>query len=83
MRTIVIIMSVMTLFGCTKQVLVPVSSCPEPPACGAVLVTKTLPKNATTQQQLEAIRADFLELYRCKILLDGYREGKEASNGLR
>ena len=74
MRTIVIIISVMALLGCTKQVLVPVSSCPAPPECGAVLVTKLLPKNATTQQQLEAIRTDFVELYRCKILLDGYRK---------
>ena len=75
MRTIVIIMTVMMLTGCgwNHKVYVPVSSCPKPPACGEVLQVKLLPKDATTNQRLEAIRSDYFELYRCKLLLDAYR----------
>lgn len=75
MRTIVTIMSVMMLTGCgwNQKVYVPVSSCPKPPVCGEVLQVKLLPKDATTIQKLEAIRADYFELYRCKMLLDAYR----------
>ena len=75
MRTIVIIMTVMMLTGCgwNQKVYVPVSSCPKPPTCGEVLQVKLLPNNATTNQRLEAIRADYFELYRCKLLLDAYR----------
>lgn len=83
MRIIIIIIAVMLFTGCTKTVYVPISSCPEPPPCGGVLQVKALPKNSSVEQQLFAIRDDFVELYRCKILLDGYRGGKEASNGLR
>lgn len=74
MRSIVIIMSVIIAAGCAKTVYVPVSSCPEPPPCGT-LVTPLLPKDATPEQQLTAIRVDFIELYRCKLILDGYRKG--------
>lgn len=75
MRTIVTIMSVMMLTGCglNRKVYVPVSSCPKPPVCGEVLQVMSLPKSATTIQKLEAIRADYFELYRCKLLLDAYR----------
>ena len=75
MRTIVIIIIVMMLTGCgwNQKVYVPVSSCPRPPACGEVLQVMSLPKSATTIQKLEAIRADYFELYRCKLLLDAYR----------
>lgn len=75
MRTIVIIISVMLFTGCglNRKVYVPVSSCPKPPACGDVLQAMSLPKSATTIQKLEALRADYFELYRCKLLLDAYR----------
>ena len=75
MRTIAIIISVMLFTGCgwNQKVYVPVSSCPKPPVCGEVLQVKLLPKDATTNQRLEAIRADYFELYRCKLLLDAYR----------
>ena len=75
MRIIVIIIAVMILSSCssTRKVYVPVSSCPRPPACGEVLQVMSLPKSATTIQKLEAIRADYFELYRCKLLLDAYR----------
>ena len=75
MRTIVIIISVMLFTGCAsnRTVYVPVSSCPKPPACGEVLQVMSLPKSATTIQKLEAIRSDYFELYRCKLLLDAYR----------
>ena len=75
MRIIVIIIAVMILSSCssTRTVYVPVSSCPQPPACGEVLQVKLLPKDATTIQKLEAIRADYFELYRCKLILDAYR----------
>ena len=74
MRIIVSIMSVILFTGCTKTVYVPISSCPEPPSCGSVLQVKALPKNSSVEQQLFAIRDDFVELYRCKMLLDGYRK---------
>jgi hypothetical protein len=73
MRVIVIIMAVIIAAGCAKTVYVPVSTCVEPPPCGTLL-TPLLPKDATPEQQLTAIRADFIELYRCKALLDGYRK---------
>lgn len=75
MRIMVIIISVMLFTGCSQNrvVYVPVSSCPKPPACGDVLQVMSLPKSATTIQKLEALRADYFELYRCKLLLDAYR----------
>lgn len=66
------IIFILCVSGCSpKLVYVPVSSCPEPPQCGALLLPSTT--NATTAQQLEALRHDYLELYKCKLLLDGYR----------
>lgn len=75
MRTIVIILSVMLFTGCAKTVYVPVSTCVEPPPCGGELQVRLLPKDASIERQLFAVRGDFIELYRCKILLDGYRKG--------
>ena len=75
MRTIVTIMSVILFTGCAKTVYVPVSSCPEPPPCGGALQVRLLSKDASIERQLFAVRSDFVELYRCKILLDGYRKG--------
>lgn len=75
MRIMVIIISVILFTGCSQNriVYVPVSSCPVPPTCGDYLQVKKLPKSATTIQKLEAIRSDYFELYRCKLLLDAYR----------
>lgn len=75
MRIMVIIISVILFTGCSQNrvVYVPVSSCPVPPACGDSLQVKKLPNSATTIQKLEAIRADYFELYRCKLILDAYR----------
>ena len=73
MRSILMGIILTCITGCTKQVLVPVSSCPEPPACGGNLLVPALSPSATVQQKLEALRSDYLELKRCKILLDGYR----------
>lgn len=66
------IICILCTSGCSpKLVYVPVSSCPEPPQCGALLLPST--NNATTAQQLEALRHDYLELYKCKLFLDSYR----------
>lgn len=74
MRYILVGIILTCIIGCTKQVLVPVSSCPEPPACGSNLLVPALAPSATVQQKLEALRADYLELKRCKTILDGYRK---------
>lgn len=68
------IIFILCVSGCAKTVYVPVSSCPEPPQCGTNLSINMLPPNANIAQQLEALRFDYIELYKCKLLLDGYRD---------
>jgi hypothetical protein len=68
--------------GCTKTVLVPVSSCPAPPPVITmpVLMVDTLPPQATTQDKLHAIKMDYgtlrRELEACIVIVDGYKKAE-------
>lgn len=65
--------------GCTRTILVPVSSCPAPPTITMpALMVDTLPPQATTQDKLHAIKLDYgtlrRELEACIVVVDGYRK---------
>lgn len=64
--------------GCTKTVMVPVSSCPVPPVITMPdLEVSRLPKKPTTPDALKAMMMDHITLKstleQCIISLDGYR----------
>lgn len=64
--------------GCTKAVMVPVSSCPVPPVITMpVLEVSRLPKKPMTPAALKAMMMDHITLKstleQCIISLEGYR----------
>lgn len=64
--------------GCTKTVMVPVSSCPVPPVITMpVLEVSRLPKTPPTSDALKALMLDHITLKstleQCIISLEGYR----------
>lgn len=65
--------------GCTKTVLVPVSSCPAPPQIQMpYLMVDNLPPQTTRRNKLQAIKMDLgtlrKELEACIVIVDGYRK---------
>lgn len=79
LRLISSLMGITLLAGCIRTVYVPVSSCPQPPQfVSPQLKLDILPKTASTEEKLDALRNDFISLKRhlgsCIILLDTYRE---------
>ena len=80
---LIIIICYATIFctGCNKRldtVYVPVATCPKPPSTPKFQSSvKLLPKDATVDQQLEALRTDILLLNNylksCNIIVDSYR----------
>ena len=65
--------------GCTKTVLVPVSSCPAPPAIQMpYLLVDNLPPTATTRDKLQAMKVDYGVLKHahaeCVAIVDGYKK---------
>jgi len=78
-RWVLIPIAMLAGAGCTKIVLVPVSSCPAPPVITMpVLMVDTLAPQATTQDKLHAIKMDYgtlrRELEACIMIVDGYRK---------
>lgn len=78
-RMVLILIATLAGAGCTKTVLVPVSSCPAPPPFEVPsLMVDSLTTTATTQDKLQALKIDYgtmkKTIEQCKVLLDAYRK---------
>ena len=77
-RLMCILTALLVGSGCTKTVMVPVSSCPVPPIIMMPdLAVTRLPKTPATQDALKALMFDHITLKstlgQCIISLDAYR----------
>lgn len=77
-RLMCILTALLVGSGCTKTVMVPVSSCPVPPVITMpVLEVSRLPKKPTTLDALKAMMMDHITLKatleQCILSLEGYR----------